>query len=68
MGKVSPHTFYDVSKSFYATCVFLRNDLSNLAACKLIQACSREAPFKEISIPCLELLACCIGAIWTDSV
>ncbi|GBO26150.1 hypothetical protein AVEN_52209-1, partial [Araneus ventricosus] len=34
----------------------------------LVRAKSRVAPLKIVSIPCLELLSCCIGARWANSV
>ncbi|GFX36885.1 integrase catalytic domain-containing protein [Trichonephila clavipes] len=39
-----------------------RSENENSASCQLVQARSRVAPLKSISIPRLELLACTIGA------
>ncbi|GFT16055.1 integrase catalytic domain-containing protein [Trichonephila clavipes] len=59
---LSLHVFCDASKAAYATCIFLRSENENSASCQLVQARSRVAPLKSISIPRLELLACTIGA------
>ncbi|GFT46727.1 uncharacterized protein TNCV_1316841 [Trichonephila clavipes] len=62
----------DIIKRFdtsaYTTCVFLKAEKEGKVTCQLIQARSRVAPLKELSIPRLELLACNIGAILADSV
>ncbi|GFW22758.1 integrase catalytic domain-containing protein [Trichonephila clavipes] len=55
---LSLHVFCDASKAAYATCIFLRSENENSASCQLVQARSRVAPLKSISIPRLELLAC----------
>lgn len=62
------HAFCDASKSAYATCVFLRCQTDKGTTCQLIQARSRVAPVKQISIPRLELLACSIGARLVNTV
>ncbi|GFV83823.1 uncharacterized protein TNCV_387311 [Trichonephila clavipes] len=59
---LSLHVFCDASKAAYATCIFLRSENENSASCQLVQARSRVAPLKSISIPRLEILACTIGA------
>ncbi|GFW74593.1 integrase catalytic domain-containing protein [Trichonephila clavipes] len=59
---LSLHVFCDASKAAYATCIFLRSENENSASCQLVQARSRVAPLKSISIPRLELLACTIEA------
>ncbi|GBN95490.1 hypothetical protein AVEN_59306-1 [Araneus ventricosus] len=56
------HTFCDASKLAYATCIFLRAEKERKVTCQLIQARSRIAPLKGISIPRMELLACNICA------
>ncbi|GBM34169.1 hypothetical protein AVEN_17973-1 [Araneus ventricosus] len=56
------HTFCDASKLAYATCIFLRAEKEGKLTCQLIQARSRIAPLKGISIPRMELLAYNIGA------
>ncbi|GFX56928.1 uncharacterized protein TNCV_3567001 [Trichonephila clavipes] len=58
---LSLHVFCDASKAAYATCIFLRSENENSASCQLVQARSRVAPLKSISIPRLELLACTMG-------
>ncbi|GFX31833.1 DUF5641 domain-containing protein [Trichonephila clavipes] len=58
---LSLHVFCDASKAAYATCIFLRSGNKNSASCQLVQARSRVAPLKSISIPRLELLACTMG-------
>ncbi|GBM82013.1 hypothetical protein AVEN_51858-1, partial [Araneus ventricosus] len=62
------HTFCDASKLAYATCIFLRAEKEGKVTCQLIQARSRIAPLKGISIPRMELLACNIGARLANSV
>nr|XP_042910968.1 uncharacterized protein LOC107454670 [Parasteatoda tepidariorum] len=52
----------------YATCIFLRAERNGKVTCQLIQARSRVAPLKKVSIPRLELLACNIGARLADTV
>ena len=44
------------------TCILLQKGFSNEVSCQLLEAHSRIAPLKNISILCLELLVCCIGA------
>ena len=62
------HIFCEASASSYATCIFLRNEFSKEVSCQLVQARSRVAPLKNISIPRLELLACCIRARLANTV
>ncbi|GBO05633.1 hypothetical protein AVEN_208560-1 [Araneus ventricosus] len=62
------HTFCDASKLAYATCIFLRAEKEGKVTYQLIQARSRIAPLKGISIPRMELLACNIGARLANSV
>ncbi|GBO33318.1 hypothetical protein AVEN_204081-1 [Araneus ventricosus] len=62
------HTFCDASKLAYATCIFLRAEKEGKVTCQLIQARSRIAPLKGISIPRMELLVCNIGARLANSV
>ncbi|GFU03962.1 uncharacterized protein TNCV_198481 [Trichonephila clavipes] len=62
------HTFCDASRSTYTICVFLRAEKEGKVIYQLIQARSRVAPLKKLSIPRLELLACNIGARLADSV
>ncbi|GFT08520.1 uncharacterized protein TNCV_5024231 [Trichonephila clavipes] len=51
-----------VSKAAYASCVFLRTEVGGAITCQLVQARSRVASIKPITIPRLELLACTIGS------
>ncbi|GIZ01331.1 reverse transcriptase [Caerostris extrusa] len=67
-GKMSIHVFYDACKTSYATCIFLRNEFQGQVTCQLLQARSRVAPLKNITIVRLEFLACCIGARLADTV
>ncbi|XP_021959688.1 uncharacterized protein LOC110855589 [Folsomia candida] len=66
-GNKQIHTFVDASKSAYAAVVFLRVDNDGDVDLHL-QARSRVAPIKQVSIPRLELLACTIGARLTTVV
>ncbi|XP_042906732.2 uncharacterized protein [Parasteatoda tepidariorum] len=59
---LSLHIFCDASKVAYATCIFLRSQNEDSTSCQLIQARSRVAPLKPVTIPRLELLSCTIGA------
>ena len=56
------HVFVDASKSAYAASIFVRNSDGGDIKCQLLQAKSRVAPLKPITIPRLEILACTIGA------
>lgn len=62
------HIFCDASKKAYAACVFLRTECANNVSVRLIQAKTRVAPLKEITIPQLELLSCSLGARLATSV
>ncbi|GFT73738.1 integrase catalytic domain-containing protein [Nephila pilipes] len=60
---LSIHTFVDASKTAYAACIFLRSESSRgSVTVQLLQARSRIAPMKTITIPRLELMAAVIGA------
>ncbi|GFT91531.1 uncharacterized protein NPIL_440661, partial [Nephila pilipes] len=62
-SNLSIHTFVDASKIAYAACIFLRSESSmGSVTVKLLQARSRIAPMKIITIPRLELMAAFIGA------
>lgn len=60
-NELSFHVFCDASQQAYATCVYLRNENASGVFCRLVQARSRVAPLKPITISRLELLACTIG-------
>ncbi|UYV65996.1 hypothetical protein LAZ67_3006106 [Cordylochernes scorpioides] len=60
--KTTLHIFCDASQFAYATCIFLRIEKENRVDIQLIQARTRVAPLKKLTIPRLELLACLIGA------
>ncbi|GBN96457.1 hypothetical protein AVEN_86468-1 [Araneus ventricosus] len=62
------HVFVDASKRAYTACIFARSVDSNGVKINLVRTNSRVAPLKTISIPRLELLACCIGARLANSV
>ncbi|GFY26471.1 uncharacterized protein TNCV_2878031 [Trichonephila clavipes] len=65
---ISLHTFCDASKTAYSTVMFLRKTSGENIEIFFIQTKSRVAPLKDITIPRLELLACCIGARLTLSI
>ncbi|XP_055929784.1 uncharacterized protein LOC129960389 [Argiope bruennichi] len=62
------HVFVDASKKAYAACIFVRSVDLDVVKVTLVRAKSRVAPLKTLSIPCLELMACCIGARLANSV
>lgn len=62
------HIFCDASQTSYAAVIFLRADMGNSAVLHLIEAKSRVAPVKKLSIPRLELMAATIGARLASSV
>ncbi|GFS46902.1 integrase catalytic domain-containing protein [Nephila pilipes] len=62
-SNLSIHTFVDASKTAYAACIFLRSEsCRGSVTVQLLQARSRLAPLKTITIPRLELMAAVIGA------
>ncbi|GFT16502.1 pro-Pol polyprotein [Nephila pilipes] len=62
-SNLSIHTFVDASKTAYAACIFLRSEsCRGSVTVQLLQARSRIAPMKTITIPRLELMAAVIGA------
>lgn len=67
-GKWSVHTFCDASELAYATAVFLRVETEKGVSVQLIQAKTRVAPVKNMTIPRLELLAALIGTRLHNSV
>ncbi|GFS94198.1 integrase catalytic domain-containing protein, partial [Nephila pilipes] len=62
------HVFLDACKGDYAVCVFVKSEVGSESKVTLIRAKNREAPVKPLSIPSLELMACCIGARLVNSV
>ncbi|GFX74913.1 integrase catalytic domain-containing protein [Trichonephila clavipes] len=62
------HLFVDACKSSYGACVYIRTVTPLGVKIRLIRAKSRVAPLKTMTIPRLELMACCIGARLIHSV
>ncbi|XP_055944582.1 uncharacterized protein LOC129975545 [Argiope bruennichi] len=62
------HVFVDACKGAYAACVFVRSEEEGDIKIRLIRVKNRVAPLKSLSIPRLELMACCIGARLINSV
>ncbi|GFS60936.1 uncharacterized protein TNCV_2002691 [Trichonephila clavipes] len=62
------HVFVDPSKGSYAGCVFARSIVDSRVSVILVRAKSRVAPLKLLSIPRLELMACCVGARLVNSI
>ncbi|GFX02263.1 integrase catalytic domain-containing protein [Trichonephila clavipes] len=62
------HVFVDASKGSYAGCVFARSIVDSRVSVILVRAKSRVAPLKHLSIPRLELMACCVGARLVNSI
>ncbi|GFV47882.1 integrase catalytic domain-containing protein [Trichonephila clavipes] len=56
------HLFVDACKSSYGVCVYIRAITPLGVKIRLIRARSRVALLKTLTIPRLELMACCIGA------
>lgn len=61
-SSISLHIFCDASKIAYAAVVFVRCQSTNGITVQLLQAKSRIAPMKVVTIPRMELLAATIGA------
>ncbi|GFS68537.1 putative RNA-directed DNA polymerase from transposon X-element [Trichonephila clavipes] len=62
------HLFVDACKCSYGACVYIRIVTPLGVKIRLIRAKSRVAPLKTMTIPRLELMACCIGARLVHSV
>ncbi|GFX04372.1 integrase catalytic domain-containing protein [Trichonephila clavipes] len=62
------HVFVDASKGSYAGCIFARSIIDSRVSVILVRAKSRVAPLKLVSIPRLELMACCVGARLLNSI
>ncbi|GFU76056.1 integrase catalytic domain-containing protein [Trichonephila clavipes] len=62
------HVFVDASKEAYAACVFVRSMFKSDVKVTLVRAKTRVAPLKPLSIPRLELMACCIGSRLANSI
>ncbi|GFY60005.1 pro-Pol polyprotein [Trichonephila inaurata madagascariensis] len=63
---INQHTFCDASKTAYSTVVFLRKTSGENIEFFLFK--QKVESLKDITIPRLELLACCIGARLTSSI
>ncbi|GFY46781.1 integrase catalytic domain-containing protein [Trichonephila inaurata madagascariensis] len=61
-GNSELHFFVDACKSSYGACVYIRAVTRLGVKIRLIRVRSRVAPLKTLTIPRLELMACCIGA------
>ncbi|GFS74292.1 DUF5641 domain-containing protein [Trichonephila clavipes] len=62
------HVFVDASKEVYAACVFVRSMFKSDVKVTLVRAKARVAPLKLLSIPRLQLMACCIGSRLANSI
>ncbi|GFV26994.1 integrase catalytic domain-containing protein [Trichonephila clavipes] len=62
------HVFVDASKEAYAACVFVRSMFKSDVKVTLVRAQARVASLKPLSIPRLELMACCIGSRLANSI
>ncbi|GFW07895.1 integrase catalytic domain-containing protein [Trichonephila clavipes] len=62
------HVFVDASKEAYAACVFVRLMFKSDVKVTLVRAKAKVAPLKPLSIPRLELMACCIGSRLANSI
>ncbi|GFS65295.1 integrase catalytic domain-containing protein [Trichonephila clavipes] len=62
------HVFVDASNWSYVGCVFARSIVDSRVSVILVRAKSRVAPLKLLSIPRLELMACCVGARLVNSI
>ncbi|GFY09790.1 uncharacterized protein TNCV_3697521 [Trichonephila clavipes] len=60
------HVF--VERGLYAACIFFRSNTSQGVKVALVMAKARVALLKQVTIPKLELMACCIGARLAHSV
>ncbi|GFS70348.1 DUF1758 domain-containing protein [Trichonephila clavipes] len=61
------HVFVDAVGGAYAACVFVRSIIGSKVNIVLARAKSRVAPFKPLSIPRLELMACNVGVRLVNS-
>ncbi|GFX31467.1 integrase catalytic domain-containing protein [Trichonephila clavipes] len=62
------HVFVDASEEVYAACIFVRTKLASGIKLHLLRAKASVAPTKSVSMPRLELLACCVGARLANSI
>ncbi|GBM95307.1 hypothetical protein AVEN_171556-1 [Araneus ventricosus] len=62
------HVLVDACKEPYAACVFVRSEVEGESKVRFLRAKNRVASLKSLSIPRLELMACCIGARLVNSV
>ncbi|GFW65681.1 putative RNA-directed DNA polymerase from transposon X-element [Trichonephila clavipes] len=62
------NVFVDASKEAYAACIFVRTKLASGIKLHLLRAKARVASTKSVSMPRLELLACCVGARLANSI
>ncbi|GFY66138.1 uncharacterized protein TNIN_295801 [Trichonephila inaurata madagascariensis] len=62
------HVFVDASKNAYDACFFVRTKLASGIKLHLLRDKARVAPTKSVSMPWLELLACCEEARLANSI
>ncbi|GFY26582.1 integrase catalytic domain-containing protein [Trichonephila clavipes] len=61
-GNSELHLFVDACKSSYGACVYVRDVTPLVVKVRMIRVRFRAAPLKTLTLPRLELMACCIGA------
>ncbi|GFT74238.1 uncharacterized protein NPIL_138571 [Nephila pilipes] len=67
-NETSEFEFVDACKWAFVACVFVKSEVGSESKVIFIHAKNRVAPLKPLSIPRLELMACCIGVRLLNSV
>ncbi|GFW61679.1 uncharacterized protein TNCV_3706141 [Trichonephila clavipes] len=62
------NVFEDASKNAYAACIFVMTKLASAIKLRLVRAKARVAPTKSVSRTRLEILDCCVGARFANSI